>query len=78
MKKTDDGADAISIIRQMFWYNPKKYAHIDIMVSNFYDIQAEERRSRKIARKEDEREQQLLGVEERRLRMRKEAKKRKV
>lgn len=49
MKKTDDGTDAISIIRQMFWYNPKKYAHIDIMVSNFCDIQAEERRSRKRA-----------------------------
>ncbi|XXG56759.1 hypothetical protein AAC387_Pa03g4090 [Persea americana] len=78
----DDDEEAIRMIRNMFGYNPKKYADVDDDVSgmeaNFDDILKEERRSAKIAREEDEREQRLTEEEERRMRMRKEAKKRKL
>ncbi|KAK6923888.1 Chromatin SPT2, partial [Dillenia turbinata] len=75
----DDGGKAISMIRQMFRYNPKKYVDDDDdsdMEANFADIQREELRSAKIAREEDERELRLIEEEERRERMRREAKQR--
>ncbi|CAK9211317.1 unnamed protein product [Sphagnum troendelagicum] len=71
-----------SMIREMFRYNPNKYRDIDDeddrnMEVGFNKIQAEERRSAKIAREEDEREQELIEAEERAERARK-AKKRKL
>ncbi|CAK9209798.1 unnamed protein product [Sphagnum troendelagicum] len=71
-----------SMIREMFRYNPNKYCDIDDeddrnMEVGFNKIQAEERRSAKIAREEDEREQELIEAEERAERARK-AKKRKL
>ncbi|KAL6955515.1 hypothetical protein U1Q18_049067 [Sarracenia purpurea var. burkii] len=82
----DDGEDeekAISMIRQMFRYNPNKYAGRDDdddsdMEANFDDIMREEKRSAKIARKEDEDELRKIEEEERRERLRKEVKKRKM
>ncbi|KAK6923213.1 Chromatin SPT2 [Dillenia turbinata] len=77
----DDGGHAISMIRQMFRYNPKKYVDDDDdsnMEANFADILKEERRSAKIAREEDERELRLIEEEERREQMRREAKRRKL
>ncbi|KAJ7551271.1 hypothetical protein O6H91_06G007800 [Diphasiastrum complanatum] len=57
-------------IRRMFGYNPNKYRDVDDgddrdMEVGFNRIQAEERRSARIAREEDEREAQLLEEEER-------------
>ncbi|CAK9866959.1 unnamed protein product [Sphagnum jensenii] len=71
-----------SMIREMFRYNPNKYRDMDDeddrnMEVGFSKIQAEERRSAKIAREEDEREQELIEAEERAERARK-AKKRKL
>ncbi|RWR77894.1 protein SPT2 isoform X2 [Cinnamomum micranthum f. kanehirae] len=65
----DDGEEAIRMIRNMFGYNPKKYADVDVgdMEANFDDILKEERRSAKIAREEDEQEQCLIEEEERRI-----------
>eukprot|EP00262_Sarcandra_glabra_P002537 TRINITY_DN1292_c0_g2_i3.p1 TRINITY_DN1292_c0_g2~~TRINITY_DN1292_c0_g2_i3.p1 ORF type:complete len:470 (-),score=113.22 TRINITY_DN1292_c0_g2_i3:185-1594(-) len=78
----DDGEMAIKMIRNMFRYNPDKYAGDDDDVSdmeaNFEDIQKEERVSSKIGRAEDERELRLIEEEERRERLRKEAKKRRL
>ncbi|KAF4349893.1 hypothetical protein F8388_005124 [Cannabis sativa] len=67
----DEGDQAISMIRQMFGYNPKKFAGRDDdddsdMEANFDDIQREEKRSEIIARREDEEEQRLIEEEERR------------
>ncbi|KAL2513352.1 SPT2 chromatin protein [Abeliophyllum distichum] len=70
---SDDGVQAISMIRKMFGYNPRKYRDDDDdsdMEANFEDILAEEKRSAKIARKEDEEQLRLIEEEERRERMR--------
>ncbi|KAL9148161.1 hypothetical protein ABFS82_12G023900 [Erythranthe guttata] len=75
-----DGENAISMIRQMFRYNPNKFRDDDDvsdMEANFEDIQREEKRSAKIARKEDEEQLRLIEEEEKRERMRM-AKKRKM
>ncbi|GFZ18921.1 SPT2 chromatin protein [Actinidia rufa] len=78
----EDGGRAISMIRQMFRYNPNKYAGRDDddsdMEANFDDILKEEKRSAKIAREEDEEELRKIEEEERREQLRKEAKKRKL
>lgn len=79
----DEDTNAISMIRQMFGYNPNKYRGMDeedddCMEANFDDILREERKSARIAREEDERELRMIEEEERRERMRKEAKKRKL
>ncbi|KAJ7524665.1 hypothetical protein O6H91_17G015400 [Diphasiastrum complanatum] len=63
-------------IRKMFRYNPSKYRDVDDgddrdMEVGFNRIQAEERRSARIAREEDDREAQLLEEEERAERARK-------
>eukprot|EP00262_Sarcandra_glabra_P002536 TRINITY_DN1292_c0_g2_i2.p1 TRINITY_DN1292_c0_g2~~TRINITY_DN1292_c0_g2_i2.p1 ORF type:complete len:489 (-),score=115.95 TRINITY_DN1292_c0_g2_i2:459-1925(-) len=71
----DDGEMAIRMIRDMFSYNPDRYAGDDDDVSdmeaNFEDIQKEERVSSKIGRAEDERELRLIEEEESRERLRK-------
>lgn len=59
-----------SIIQKLFRYNPNKYADLDDeddknMETSFKHIQAEERRSARLAREEDEREQELIEAEER-------------
>ncbi|XP_009781867.1 uncharacterized protein LOC107779433 [Nicotiana tabacum] len=77
----EDGAEAISLIRKMFGYNPNRYRDEDDdsdMEANFDEILKEERRSAKIARKEDEEELRKIEEEERRERLRKQAKKRKL
>ncbi|KAK2997559.1 hypothetical protein RJ639_026409 [Escallonia herrerae] len=73
----DDGVEAISMIRNMFGYNPRKYRDDDDdsdMEANFDDIMMEERRSAKIARREDEEELRKTEEEERRERLRKKRK----
>merc|ERR1711915_307869 len=77
----DGGGNYSSIIRQLFRYDPNKYKDIDDeddsdMEVGFSTIQAEERRSERIAREEDERELALIEAEERAERAR--AKKRKL
>ncbi|KAH0460183.1 hypothetical protein IEQ34_010846 [Dendrobium chrysotoxum] len=71
----DDDADAIQMIRNMFRYNPSKYAYADDddsdMEADFSQIEREERRSSQIARKEDEEQLRLIEEDERRERMRK-------
>ncbi|XP_062100993.1 uncharacterized protein LOC133806908 isoform X2 [Humulus lupulus] len=66
----DDDEQAISMIRQMFGYNPNKFADRDDdlsdMEANFEDIMREEKRSSIIARREDEEQQRLIEEEERR------------
>ncbi|KAL8117851.1 hypothetical protein AgCh_015665 [Apium graveolens] len=77
----DEDVEAISMIRKMFGYNPRKYADDDDvsdMEANFDDILREEQRSARIAAQEDEEELRKLEEEERRQRLRKEAKKRKL
>ncbi|XP_020246148.1 protein SPT2 homolog isoform X1 [Asparagus officinalis] len=73
-----DDEDAIGMIRKLFRYDPNKYAAVDDDVSDmeadFREIQKEERRSAKIARKEDEEQLRLIEEEERRERMRKKQK----
>lgn len=72
--------NAINIIRQMFGYNPKEFQDMDDdsdMEANFDDIMREEKRSAKIARKEDEEQLRLIEEEEKRERLRL-AKKRKL
>lgn len=66
----EDEGNVSSLIRQMFGYNPNKYKHMDDdddsdMEVGFSTIQAEERRSEKIAMEEDERELALIEAEER-------------
>ncbi|KAL3525548.1 hypothetical protein ACH5RR_013920 [Cinchona calisaya] len=63
----DDGdpENAISMIRNMFGYNPRRYEDVDDdsdMKANFDDIMREEERSAKIAWREDEEE--LLKIQE--------------
>ncbi|KAK6128558.1 hypothetical protein DH2020_037702 [Rehmannia glutinosa] len=75
-----DDDNAINMIRQMFRYNPNKFQDDDDvsdMEANFDDIMREEKRSAKIARKEDEEQLRLIEEEEKRERMRL-AKKRKL
>ncbi|KAL0905661.1 hypothetical protein M5K25_024099 [Dendrobium thyrsiflorum] len=71
----DDDADAIQMIRNMFRYNPSRYADADDddsdMEADFSQIEREERRSSQIARKEDEEQLRLIEEDERRERMRK-------
>ncbi|KAK1287470.1 hypothetical protein QJS10_CPB19g00579 [Acorus calamus] len=80
----EDGEDAINMIRQMFGYNPNRYAGRDDydddsdMEANFEDIQREERRSAKIAKREDEIELQRILAEEEEEERRRKAKKRKL
>ncbi|XP_004288305.1 PREDICTED: protein SPT2 homolog [Fragaria vesca subsp. vesca] len=67
----EDG-DISSMIRNMFGYNPNKFADDDDvsdMEAGFEDIQREERRSAKIARMEDEEQARLIEEEERRERL---------
>lgn len=66
----EDGGNVSSMIRQMFGYNPNKYSDMDDeddrdMEVGFSRILAEERRSERIAREEDERELALIEAEER-------------
>ncbi|XP_069152406.1 uncharacterized protein [Solanum lycopersicum] len=73
----DDGEQAISMIREMFGYNPNRYRDDDDvsdMEANFDEILKEERRSAKIAREEDEEELRKIEEEERRERLRKQKK----
>lgn len=77
----DEARDALSMLRQML--GPKRRHYSDdeddrAMEANFDDIQMEERRSAKIARMEDEEELRKIEEEERRVRMRKLEKKRKL
>ncbi|PWA74045.1 chromatin SPT2 [Artemisia annua] len=77
----DEGEKAISMIRNMFGYNPNRYRNDDDdsdMEAGFEDIMREEKRSAKIAAMEDEEEAKKIEEEERRERMRKEAKRRKL
>ncbi|KAH0459959.1 hypothetical protein IEQ34_010622 [Dendrobium chrysotoxum] len=71
----DNDVDAIQMIRNMFQYNPSKYADADDddrgMEADFSQIEKEERRSSQIARKEDEEQLRLIEEDERRERMRK-------
>ncbi|XP_031478907.1 uncharacterized protein LOC116249783 isoform X1 [Nymphaea colorata] len=77
-----DGGDYRSMIRQMFRYDPRRYGGVDEddsdMEVGFDRIEAEERRSARIAKEEDERELALIEEEERRERQRKEAKRQKL
>lgn len=77
----EDPEQALSMIRKMFGYNPRKYNDDDDdsdMEANFNDIMEEEMRSARIAKREDEIELQKIEEEERREHLRKEAKKRKL
>ncbi|GER49831.1 SPT2 chromatin protein [Striga asiatica] len=66
-KKEESCEEAIGIIRRMFGYDPTKYKNDDVgadisMEANFRDIEKEERRSAKIASKEDAEEfRKLMG-----------------
>ncbi|PRQ48349.1 putative chromatin SPT2 [Rosa chinensis] len=67
-----ESGDISSMIRNMFGYNPTKFADDDDvsdMEAGFEDIQREERRSAKIARQEDEEQARLIEEEERRERL---------
>nr|XP_027121784.1 protein SPT2 homolog [Coffea arabica] len=85
-KKPDDFVDARAIsimIRKMYGYDPSKYHDNEkddkAMEATFEDIQREERRSAKIARKQDQEELRKIVAEESKARMMKEtAKKRKL
>eukprot|EP00252_Welwitschia_mirabilis_P013064 TRINITY_DN2888_c0_g1_i1.p1 TRINITY_DN2888_c0_g1~~TRINITY_DN2888_c0_g1_i1.p1 ORF type:complete len:412 (-),score=92.21 TRINITY_DN2888_c0_g1_i1:273-1508(-) len=65
-----EGGDYSSIIRKMFGYDPTKYKGMDYddkdMEVGFSRVMAEEKRSARIAREEDERELALIEEEERR------------
>ncbi|KAI3696168.1 hypothetical protein L1987_79178 [Smallanthus sonchifolius] len=79
----DDDDKAISMIRNMFGYNPNRYRGVNDdddsdMEAGFDDIMMEEKHSARIAAKEDEEELKKIEKEERRERMRKAAKKRKL
>ncbi|CAL8164527.1 unnamed protein product [Prunus armeniaca] len=68
----DDEVDYRSMIRNMFKYNPDKFAGDDDcsdMEANFEDIMREEKRSARIARQEDEEQARLIEEEERREQM---------
>ncbi|KAF7809501.1 protein SPT2-like protein isoform X1 [Senna tora] len=75
---SSDEDDAINMIRSMFNYRPDRFADEDDddsgMEAGFDEIMKEERRSAKIARKEDEEELRLIEAEEERERKRRLAK----
>ncbi|KAL6903354.1 hypothetical protein ACP4OV_004167 [Aristida adscensionis] len=66
----EEGEDALAIIRNMFGYDPRKYAGRDEddsdMEADFATIEREEKRSARIARQEDEEQLRLIEEEERR------------
>ncbi|KAL2465918.1 Uncharacterized protein Adt_41769 [Abeliophyllum distichum] len=65
----DDTEQATGIIRKMFRYDPKKFgddADDRNMEATFSDIQMEETRSAKIARKEDAQEHKRIVEQEKR------------
>ncbi|KAL2483014.1 uncharacterized protein Fot_44458 [Forsythia ovata] len=65
----DDTEQAVGIIRRMFRYDPKKFgddADDRNMEATFSDIQMEETRSSKIARKEDAQEHKRIVEQEKR------------
>lgn len=66
----EDEEDPLAIIRNMFGYDPSRYAGRDEDVSDmeadFATIEMEEKRSARIARQEDEEELRLIEEEERR------------
>lgn len=67
----DEEEDPIAIIRKLFRYDPTSYRdnyNCDNMEASFADIEKEERRSAKLARIEDQLEQQKLDEERRRSR----------
>eukprot|EP00246_Nothoceros_aenigmaticus_P008809 TRINITY_DN23884_c0_g1_i1.p1 TRINITY_DN23884_c0_g1~~TRINITY_DN23884_c0_g1_i1.p1 ORF type:complete len:116 (-),score=25.83 TRINITY_DN23884_c0_g1_i1:285-599(-) len=79
----DDTGDVSSMIQKMFGYNPNKYRDLDDeddrdMEVGFSRIQAEERRSAKLAREEDEIELQRIEADERAERLRRDKKRRKL
>lgn len=70
----EDVGKAISLIRSMFGYDPSKYGDGEDdgkMETNFEDILKEEKRSTKLARKEDQEELRKIEQEEKRERLRK-------
>ncbi|KAL3690706.1 hypothetical protein R1sor_004357 [Riccia sorocarpa] len=72
----EDSTQVSNMIRKMFRYDPSKYHGMDddddrAMEVGFRTIEAEERRSTREARLEDERELALIEEEERRERLRK-------
>lgn len=61
LEQAEEEIDAVSLIRKMFGYDPTKFCNEDDeedanMEATFDDIQKEERRSTKIAKKEDDEE----------------------
>ncbi|KAL4380046.1 hypothetical protein GQ457_02G015680 [Hibiscus cannabinus] len=80
-KQLNEDEEALMIIRNMFHtdrYAARDEGDVSDMEANFDEIMMEERRSAKIARKEDEEQLKLIEEEERQERMRKMAKKRKL
>ncbi|KQK00670.1 neurofilament heavy polypeptide [Brachypodium distachyon] len=79
-RKPREEDKAIQMIRSMFKYNPDKWAGRDEddrgMEADYASIQKEERRSAKLARKEDVEQYQLIQEEERQERARKKRKQR--
>lgn len=71
----EDEEDPMAMIRNMFGYDPSKYAGRDDddsdMEADFATIEMEEKRSARIARQEDEEELLRIEEEERRLEERK-------
>lgn len=71
----DDEEDPMAMIRNMFRYDPSKYAGRDDddsdMEADFATIEMEEKRSARIARQEDEEELRRIEEEERRAEERK-------
>ncbi|PIA52302.1 hypothetical protein AQUCO_01000281v1 [Aquilegia coerulea] len=74
--------DASAMIREMFGYDPRKYAGLDEddsnMVTSYQDLSKEDKRSEKLAREEDREQLRLIEEEARREKMKKEAKRRKL
>jgi protein SPT2 len=66
----EDEEDPLAMIRNMFGYDPRKYAGRDEddsdMEADFATIEREEKRSARIARQEDEEQLRLIEEEERR------------
>lgn len=66
----EDDEDPLAMIRNMFGYDPSRYAGRDEDVSDmeadFATIEMEEKRSARIARQEDEEQLRLIEEEERR------------
>ncbi|KAL6512909.1 hypothetical protein OROHE_019699 [Orobanche hederae] len=80
LDEDSDGENPINMIRQMFGYNPKNFRDDGDdrnMEAGFDDIMREEKRSAKLARREDDEQLRLIEEENRREKMRL-AKKRKL